>query len=34
MKKAKWEQLMIVDHPLTKHKLTIMRDTQTGPKEF
>ncbi|HNW45927.1 MAG TPA: uracil phosphoribosyltransferase [Thermotogota bacterium] len=34
MKHEKWEQLRVVDHPLTKHKLSIMRDTQTGPKEF
>ncbi|QTA37396.1 uracil phosphoribosyltransferase [Thermosipho ferrireducens] len=24
----------VVDHPLVKHKLTIMRQTDTGPKEF
>ncbi len=24
----------VVDHPLIKHKLTIMRDKRTGPKEF
>lgn len=34
MRKANWEQLFIVDHPLTKHKLSIMRDVQTGSKEF
>uniref|UniRef100_A0A7C4RV33 Uracil phosphoribosyltransferase n=1 Tax=Fervidobacterium thailandense TaxID=1008305 RepID=A0A7C4RV33_9BACT len=26
--------LHIVDHPLIKHKLTIMRKSDTGPKEF
>jgi len=29
-----WEQLFFVDHPLILHKLTIMRDQETGPKEF
>ena len=27
-------KLVVVDHPLIKHKLTIMRDKRTGPKEF
>jgi uracil phosphoribosyltransferase len=27
-------KLVVVDHPLIKHKLTIMRDRRTGPKEF
>ena len=27
-------QLHIVSHPLVQHKLTIMRDKKTGPKEF
>lgn len=26
--------LYVVDHPLIKHKLTIMRKKETGPKEF
>ncbi len=26
--------LHIVDHPLIKHKLSIMRNKDTGPKEF
>jgi len=30
----KWDQLTLVDHPLVVHKLTIMRDQKTGPKEF
>lgn len=24
----------VIDHPLVQHKLTILRDEQTGPKEF
>lgn len=28
------ETLTVVDHPLVKHKLTIMRELSTGPKEF
>ncbi len=31
---SKWEQLTCVEHPLVQHKLTLMRDIQTGPKEF
>lgn len=31
---GKWEQLTCVEHPLVQHKLTLMRDIQTGPKEF
>ncbi len=27
-------KLVVVDHPLIKHKITIMRDKRTGPKEF
>ncbi len=27
-------ELHIVDHPLIQHKLTIMRDKRTGPKDF
>nr|WP_041427236.1 uracil phosphoribosyltransferase [Thermosipho africanus] len=27
-------KINVVDHPLIKHKLTIMRKTDTGPKEF
>ncbi|HOO32603.1 MAG TPA: uracil phosphoribosyltransferase [Thermotogota bacterium] len=29
-----WEQVFCVEHPLIQHKLTIMRDSTTGPKEF
>ncbi|HEY8541612.1 MAG TPA: uracil phosphoribosyltransferase [Pseudothermotoga sp.] len=28
------DNLHVVDHPLIKHKLTIMRNKSTGPKEF
>ncbi|MFP4461969.1 MAG: uracil phosphoribosyltransferase [Thermotogota bacterium] len=31
---GKWKQLTCVQHPLVQHKLTLMRDIQTGPKEF
>jgi len=27
-------KLHIIDHPLVQHKLTIMRDKRTGPKDF
>lgn len=27
-------RLHVVDHPLVQHKLTLMRDERTGPKEF
>lgn len=27
-------QLHVIDHPLIQHKLTIMRQIQTGPKDF
>lgn len=27
-------QLHVIDHPLIQHKLTIMREVQTGPKDF
>ncbi len=27
-------KLVVFDHPLIQHKLTIMRDKRTGPKEF
>lgn len=34
MSKNIWNQVTLVDHPLILHKLTIMRNSQTGPKEF
>ena len=27
-------KLYVSDHPLVKHKVSIMRDKNTGPKEF
>ena len=27
-------ELHVIDHPLIQHKLTIMREVQTGPKDF
>ncbi|MDY6417777.1 MAG: uracil phosphoribosyltransferase, partial [Bacteroidales bacterium] len=24
----------VIDHPMVQHKLTIMRDKETGPKDF
>ncbi|SHF33670.1 uracil phosphoribosyltransferase [Marinitoga hydrogenitolerans DSM 16785] len=30
----KFSNLTVVEHPLIKHKLTIMRNKETGPKEF
>ena len=27
-------KLHVIDHPLIQHKLTIMRDKRTGPKDF
>ena len=27
-------QVKIIDHPLIQHKLTLIRDVRTGPKEF
>ncbi len=29
-----WDNVYIMDHPLIQHKLTIIRDARTGPKEF
>jgi uracil phosphoribosyltransferase len=26
--------VMVVDHPLVQHKLSVLRDIRTGPKEF
>jgi uracil phosphoribosyltransferase len=28
------EKIHVVDHPLIKHKVSIMRNEETGPKEF
>ena len=27
-------QVRIIDHPLIQHKLSLIRDVKTGPKEF
>lgn len=29
-----WKNVHILDHPLIQHKVTIIRDINTGPKEF
>jgi uracil phosphoribosyltransferase len=31
---AEQENVMVVDHPLVQHKISILRDIRTGPKEF
>ncbi len=28
------ENLLVMDHPLIQHKLSILRDVNTGTKEF
>jgi uracil phosphoribosyltransferase len=30
----RWENVVVVDHPLVQHKLSILRDVSTGAKEF
>jgi len=30
----RWENVIVVDHPLVQHKLSILRDIGTGAKEF
>jgi uracil phosphoribosyltransferase len=30
----RWENVVVVDHPLVQHKLSILRDVGTGAKEF
>ncbi|MGM0445376.1 MAG: uracil phosphoribosyltransferase, partial [Bacillota bacterium] len=27
-------ETILIEHPLIQHKLTLMRDKNTGPKEF
>jgi len=27
-------KVTLIDHPLVQHKLSLMRDVNTGPKEF
>jgi len=29
-----YENVTVIDHPLVQHKLTILRDIKTGPKQF
>lgn len=31
---VRWDNVVVVDHPLVQHKLTILRDARTGAKEF
>jgi uracil phosphoribosyltransferase len=33
-KDPRWENVVVVDHPLVQHKLSILRDIGTGAKEF
>ncbi len=30
----RWENVVVIDHPLVQHKLSILRDVGTGAKEF
>ena len=30
----KWKTCMVLDHPLIQHKLTLIRDKNTGAKDF
>lgn len=33
-KDPRWDDVVLVDHPLVQHKLSILRDKATGAKEF
>ena len=33
-KDSRWDNVIVVDHPLVQHKLSILRDAGTGAKEF
>jgi uracil phosphoribosyltransferase len=33
-KDPRWDNVIVVDHPLVQHKLSILRDVATGAKEF
>jgi uracil phosphoribosyltransferase len=33
-KDPRWDNVVVVDHPLVQHKLSILRDVATGAKEF
>lgn len=34
MSDRQWENVVVMDHPLIQHKLSILRDVKTGAKEF
>ncbi len=34
MPERQWENVVVMDHPLIQHKLSILRDVKTGAKEF
>ncbi len=34
MPERAWENVVVMDHPLIQHKLSILRDVKTGAKEF
>ena len=34
MQDARWKNVVVIDHPLVQHKLSILRDVGTGAKEF
>src|SRR5574340_510757 len=31
---SRWDNVVVIDHPLVQHKLSILRDVATGAKEF
>lgn len=33
-KDPRWDNVVVIDHPLVQHKLSILRDVATGAKEF
>jgi len=33
-KDPRWDNVVVIDHPLVQHKLSILRDVGTGAKEF
>ncbi|MDI6713136.1 MAG: uracil phosphoribosyltransferase [Anaerosomatales bacterium] len=34
MEEPRWDNVVVMDHPLIQHKLSILRDVATGAKEF
>ncbi len=34
MSERQWDNVVVMDHPLIQHKLSILRDEKTGAKEF